>query len=65
MSRQLVEEHLRVLQDRRVGAFGEPVVDRREKIVGLGALALVTSEASEARGGTQLKTFWRSAGVQS
>jgi hypothetical protein len=45
------------LQDRRVEAFGEPVVDRREEIASLGALALVAPEAGEAGGGAELEHF--------
>jgi hypothetical protein len=33
------------LQDWRAEPFGEPVIDGREKIAGLGALALIGSEA--------------------
>ena len=32
-SRQLIEQRLGVLQDRCVESFGEPAVDRREKIM--------------------------------
>jgi hypothetical protein len=45
-SRQLIEQRLRVLQDGRVEAFGEPAVDRREESTGVVALALVAPEAS-------------------
>ena len=45
------------MQDRRVKAFSEPAVDRREEIAGFGALALVAPEAGEAGGGAQLKRF--------
>src|SRR5215472_16660756 len=34
-SRQLVEQGLGLLQVERIEAFGEPTIDRREKIVGL------------------------------
>src|SRR5215467_14406433 len=57
VSRQLVEERLGVLQDRRVEAFGEPAVAGGEKIVGFGTLALVAPEAGETGGGAQLKRF--------
>src|SRR5215470_20167171 len=56
-SRQLIEQRLGVLQDRCVESFGEPAVDRREKIMGFGALALITPEAGEAGGSTKLKSF--------
>jgi hypothetical protein len=57
VSRQLVKERFGVLQDRRVETFGEPAVDGGEKIAGFAALALVTPEAGEARGGAQLPEF--------
>jgi hypothetical protein len=41
---KLVEQRLGVLQDWRVQPFGEPAVDRREKITGFRALALVAPE---------------------
>ena len=56
-SRQLVQQRLGLLQHRRVEAFGEPVVDRREKVTSFGALALITPEAGEAGGSTKLKSF--------
>ena len=37
ISRQLVERLFDLLQDRRVEAFGEPAVNRRQKIAGFGA----------------------------
>jgi hypothetical protein len=51
VSLEFVEQRLGVLQDRRVEPFGEPAVDRREKITGFGALALVAPEAGKAHGG--------------
>jgi hypothetical protein len=33
---QLTEQHLGILQERRVKAFGEPVMDRREEIACFG-----------------------------
>jgi len=36
-----------------VEAFGEPAVDRRQKVAGFGAAALVAAEAGEAHGGAQ------------
>jgi hypothetical protein len=35
--------------------FSEPAADRREKITGFGALALITPEAGEACDGAQLE----------
>ena len=56
-SRQLVQQRLRVLQDRRVETFGEPVVDGCEKIASFVALALVTPEPRKVKGHTQLPEF--------
>ena len=36
-----------------VEAFGEPAVDRREKVAGFGAATLVAAKPGEARGGAQ------------
>jgi hypothetical protein len=47
---QLIEQGLRVLQDRRVEAFSEPAVDGCEEITGFRALALIAQEAGEAAG---------------
>jgi len=41
-SRQFVEQHPGIFQDRRVEPFGEPTVDRCENIVGLLAFTLIT-----------------------
>jgi hypothetical protein len=46
ISRQLVEQHLGFLQDRRVEAFSEPAVDRGQQIAGVGALTLVLGRDS-------------------
>src|SRR5215472_15748384 len=54
-SRQLVEQRLGILQDRRVETFGEPAVDWREQITGFGAFALVTPKAAKAGVGAQLE----------
>src|SRR5215467_3749590 len=56
-SRQLIEQRLGILQDRRAEAFGEPAVDRGEQVTGLGAFALVAPEPGEAGGGAQLPKF--------
>src|SRR5262249_21695323 len=56
-SRQLIEQRFGVLQDGRVEAFGEPVVDRREEITGFGALPLVAPEAGKAHRSPQLPEF--------
>jgi hypothetical protein len=52
ISRQLIEQRLGLLQHWRVEAFGEPVVDRREQIMGFGALALIAPEEGEVCCGT-------------
>jgi hypothetical protein len=46
----------------RVQAFGEPAVDRGEKITRLRVLALVTPEASKAGGGAR-RLFWQKLGT--
>jgi hypothetical protein len=43
-----VQQRLRLLQVERVEAFGEPAVDRREKIAGLVLLALIAPEPRRA-----------------
>src|ERR1700730_480895 len=53
-SRQFVMQRLCLFQVDGVEAFGEPAVDRREKIAGFGAAALVAAEPGEAHGGAQL-----------
>ena len=45
---QLVEQRLRLLQIERVEAFGEPAIDRGEKIAGLIPLALIALEPRHA-----------------
>ena len=54
---QLIEQRLGVLEVGGVEAFGEPAVDRREQVAGLGALALIAPQASEAGRGAQLQGF--------
>ena len=49
-SRQLVEQGPRLFQIGRIKAFGEPAVDRGEKVAGFGAATLVAAEPSEAHG---------------
>jgi len=48
-SRQLVEQRLGIFQIARVEAFGEPAIDRSEKIAGLIPLALIAPEPRHAR----------------
>jgi len=52
---QLLQQRLRVLEVRRVEAFGEPGVDGLEQIAGVGALALALPEVGEGGGGAQLE----------
>src|SRR5438270_112104 len=47
-SRQLVEQRPCFFQVLCVEAFGEPAVDRREKVAGFGGAALVAAELGEA-----------------
>src|SRR3954454_1337174 len=49
-SRQFIEQRLGFLQDRRIEAFGEPTVDRRDQIASFRAPALVAPEPSETGG---------------
>jgi hypothetical protein len=51
---KLIKQRLRLLQVERIEAFGEPAVDRCEKIVGLVPLALITPEVRQARRRAQL-----------
>ena len=50
---QLAEQRLRLLQIERVEAFGEPAVDRSEKIAGLCTPALIAPEPRHAHCGAQ------------
>jgi hypothetical protein len=49
-SRQLVEQGPRLFQIGRIEAFGEPAVDRGEKVAGFRAATLAAAEPSEAHG---------------
>jgi hypothetical protein len=49
--RQRLHQRLRLLQVGGVKALREPAVDRRQQRVGLGLLALLLPEATEAHGG--------------
>ena len=55
---QLVEQGLGLFQIERVEAFGEPSVDRSEKIAGLIPLALIAPEAGHAHRRAEFK-YWR------
>ena len=50
---QLVEHCPRILEVRRVEAFGEPAVDRGEQVMGFGAAISVAAEPGEGDGGAQ------------
>ena len=52
LSCQFVEQGLGLLQIERIEPFGEPAVDRREKIAGLIPFALVAPEPRHAHRGT-------------
>ena len=51
LGRQLLQQRLRLFQIERVEAFGEPAVDRSEKIAGLIPLPLIAPEPRHAHGG--------------
>ena len=53
--RQRVEQRFGLLQIERVEAFGEPTVDRGEKIVGFAVPTLLGPLAGEIAGGAQFK----------
>jgi len=50
-SPQFVQKRLRLLQIGRVEPLGEPAMDRRKELAGLGAAALVAAQPGEAHGG--------------
>ena len=52
-SPQLVEQRLCLFKVGRIETLGEPVVDRCEKVMGVGAAPLVAAEPGEARGCAQ------------
>jgi hypothetical protein len=52
--RQRVEQRLGLLEVGGVKALGEPAVDGRQQLMGLGALALLLPQARQAGGGAQL-----------
>ena len=53
LSTELLKQRLCFLKIWHVEAFGEPAVDRREKLAGLGAATPVAAELGEAHGGAQ------------
>jgi hypothetical protein len=52
-SRQLGEQRLCLFEIGGGEAFGEPVVDRGEKVAGFGVSTLVAAEPGKTRGGAQ------------
>src|SRR6202040_2992409 len=55
--RQLVEESLCLLQIERIETFGEPAVDRSEKLASLIPLALIAPQPGHAHSGTEFPGF--------
>ena len=55
--RQRVQQRLGLLEVGRVKPLGEPAIDGCEQAGGLGPLALVLLQASQAGGGAQLPGF--------
>ena len=43
---EFLQQRLRLLEIGRVKALGEPAIDRRQQLAGLGVLALLLPEAS-------------------
>ena len=54
LSPEFLQQRFRLLEVRRVKAFGEPAIDRGQQRAGFGPLALLLPEAAQARSGTQL-----------
>ena len=46
LSRQLFQQHLRLLEVHRLKALGEPAIDRRQEVTGCGVLALLLPQAA-------------------
>jgi hypothetical protein len=55
--RQLLQQHLRLLQIERVEAFRKPAIHRSEQLASLLRFALVAPEACEAHGGAEFPRF--------
>ena len=53
--RQFVEQRLCLFKIERVEAFGEPAVDRSEKLASLIPLALIAPDPGKAGGGAKLE----------
>jgi hypothetical protein len=54
---QLIEQHLRIRQVRRIETLSEPAVNRREEITRVCALSLFAPEPGQAGGGRQLPSL--------
>jgi len=50
---ELIEQRLRLFEVGRVEAFGEPVIDRRQKVASFRMAPLVAPQAAEARSDAQ------------
>ena len=54
-SGKVFKKRLRILQIGSTEAFGEPAVDRREKVVGISPLAPIGPKPGEIAGGAKLE----------
>jgi hypothetical protein len=54
---QFVEQRLGLFQIEHVEAFGEPVVDRSEKLASITPLSLIASESRYAHSGAEFPRF--------
>src|SRR5215470_643804 len=57
LSRQLLQERLRLLQVSRLKALREPAIDRCQEVSAFGAFALLLPQACQAHGGPPLPGF--------
>ena len=55
---EFAEKGMGTPQIRKIEAFAEPVIDRLEKLNGLGPIAMIAPEAGETRGGAQFERFF-------
>src|SRR4029077_3482701 len=56
-SSELVQQRLRLFQIARVESFGEPTIDRSEKLASFVPLTLVVPEPRHAHGGAEFPRF--------
>ena len=61
---QFRQQRLRVFQVRRIKAFREPIIDRREKIVGFGCLPYAPATAGPGSWRRAVPRIWHSGGEQ-